>query len=137
MLLVTSQDQHPSNQWHYLNRAKNIYYFFPLSIHNLLCKPFLLAAQLGKEISAIPPLLLKRRRSERNLQRFSGLNKPRDFHHPSYTLPSRSFTIFIAVLWMLSNSFMFFSYCGTQTLQPALGVRPHSTDRMGHPPLAW
>jgi len=33
----------------------------------------------------------------------------------SHILPSGSFTIFIAFLQMLSNSFMSFLYCGTQT----------------------
>jgi len=36
----------------------------------------------------------------------SGLNKLRDLGCSSYILPSRSFPIFVALLWMFSNSFM-------------------------------
>lgn len=43
---------------------------------------------------------------------FSGLDKPGDFSHSSYIIPSRPFTTFIA---LLCNSFTFFSCCGVQT----------------------
>ena len=39
-------------------------------------------------------------------------NKPNDFNCSSYDLPSRPFPFFVALLWMLSNSFMSFLYCG-------------------------
>ena len=46
---------------------------------------------------------------------FSGLNKPRGLRSSSYILLSRPFTTFVVVFWILSNSFMFFLYCGAQT----------------------
>uniref|UniRef100_A0A8B9DRP9 Vesicle transport through interaction with t-SNAREs 1A n=1 Tax=Anser cygnoides TaxID=8845 RepID=A0A8B9DRP9_ANSCY len=45
----------------------------------------------------------------------SGLNKPRDLGCSSHTLPSRPFTISVALLWALSDSFMPSLYCGAQT----------------------
>ena len=43
----------------------------------------------------------------------SGLNKYSDFFFGcfSYSLPFRSFPIFMVLLWMLFNSFMFFLLC--------------------------
>ena len=41
----------------------------------------------------------------------SGLNRARDLSHFSYTFPSRQFTIFVALLWVLSNSFMSLMCC--------------------------
>lgn len=46
---------------------------------------------------------------------FSGLNRTRDFSNSFYIWSSRLFNIFVALLWMLSNSFMFFLCCSTQT----------------------
>ena len=51
----------------------------------------------------------------------SVLNKPRDLSHSSHTLPSRPFTNFAALLWMISNSSMSFSYYGTQPAPSARG----------------
>lgn len=44
----------------------------------------------------------------------SGLSKLRDFSHPSYPFLSRPFSIFVALLWMLFNSFMTLLYCVAQ-----------------------
>ena len=41
-------------------------------------------------------------------------NKPRYLSCSSYVFPSRPFTIFVALLWILSNYFMSSLYCGTQ-----------------------
>ena len=49
----------------------------------------------------------------------SGPNNPRDFSCSSLVLPFRPFTIFVALLWTLSNSFMSFLYRDTQTLSSA------------------
>lgn len=43
------------------------------------------------------------------------LNEPRNFSHSSYVMPFRPLAIFVALLWTLSNSFMFFLYHGAQT----------------------
>lgn len=40
--------------------------------------------------------------------------KPSDSSCFSYVLTSRSFTVFVALLYSLSSSFMFFSYCSNQ-----------------------
>jgi len=45
---------------------------------------------------------------------FSRLNKARDFSCSSHLLPSTTFTIFVALLWILSNSFMSFLYCNAE-----------------------
>lgn len=42
----------------------------------------------------------------------SRLNKPRDLSYSSYILTSTLFIIFFALLQMISNSFMYFLYCG-------------------------
>jgi len=41
-------------------------------------------------------------------------NGPSALSRSSYVFPSRPFTIFVALLWTLSNSLMFFLYCGAQ-----------------------
>uniref|UniRef100_A0A8B9T4B1 Calmodulin-binding domain-containing protein n=1 Tax=Anas platyrhynchos TaxID=8839 RepID=A0A8B9T4B1_ANAPL len=51
------------------------------------------------------------------LSLFSRLNKPSDLSHSSYVFPSRPFTIFVALLWTLSNSFTSFLYCGAQCIK--------------------
>lgn len=44
---------------------------------------------------------------------FSGLNKPKDLNHPSYTLLSRPFSTFAALPWSLCSTFMsLILYCG-------------------------
>ena len=44
----------------------------------------------------------------------SGQNKPRDLSWFLYVFPPRSFTIFLALLYTLSESLMSFLYCGAQ-----------------------
>ena len=61
----------------------------------------------------------------------SGLSKPRGLSHALY----RPFPIFVALLWMLSNSFMSFLHCGTQTAPSAGGEA--AQHRGGSPSLAW
>jgi len=56
-----------------------------------------------------------------------GLKKPRDLCLSSHTLSSRLFTIFVALLWMLFNSFMSLS----PNPHPVLDVRPHSAEQSG------
>ena len=56
----------------------------------------------------------------------SGLSKPRHLRCSSHILPSRLFTIFVALLWTFSNSFMPFLYCGTQTMLSARGEAAQS-----------
>lgn len=53
----------------------------------------------------------------------SGLNKLVDFSSSSYISPCRSFPVFIALLWMLFNSFMSFLYCGCPKLHSVQEVR--------------
>lgn len=81
-----------------------------------------------EKISACPsaPSLRKLYATMRSPLRllFSVLNKPRDFSCFSYVLPSRSFGIFIGLVWVLSNSFMPFLNCGAQ-LHRMLDVGPH------------
>lgn len=52
----------------------------------------------------------------------SGLNKPRALSH-SYIFPFRPFAIFVASLWMFSNSFVFTLWC--PDLHAVLMVRLH------------
>ena len=52
----------------------------------------------------------------------SGLNKPRALSH-SYIFPFRPFAIFVASLWMFSNSFVFTLWC--PNLHAVLMVRLH------------
>ena len=61
----------------------------------------------------------------------SRLNKPRDFSHSSRVLPSKPFTIFVTLLWTLSNSFMFFFVLWCPKLLTVLKVRPHQCN------VAW
>ena len=62
----------------------------------------------------------------------SGLSKPRDHSRSSHTLPSTPLTIFIAMLWTLSDSFLSFSRSGTDP-HAVLELRLHGTAE--HPPL--
>lgn len=55
----------------------------------------------------------------------SGLSKLRDFSHPSYPLLSRPFIVFVALLWLLFNSFMSFFVLCCPKLHVVLKVKPH------------
>lgn len=71
------------------------------------------------EISACPsaPLMRKPQAAMRSSLSLlcSGLNNSKDLSCSSYILPSRPFTIFVALLWMLSNSFMCILCCVPKT----------------------
>ena len=43
---------------------------------------------------------------------FSRLNRASDRSRSSYIFPSMPFTLFVALLWALSSSLLFFLYCG-------------------------
>lgn len=49
---------------------------------------------------------------------------------PQMPCPPGSFTIFVALLWMLSNSFMSF-FIVAPNLSPVLEMTPHSTEQRG------
>lgn len=55
--------------------------------------------------------------------------KASDFSRSSYVLLSRLFTIFVALLLVLSNSFMSFFRCNPQNLHTELELRPHSAEQ--------
>ena len=65
----------------------------------------------------------------------SGLNRARDLSHSSYLLPSKQFTIIIALLWVLSNSFISFLYCGTHPACSAGGEAAQRRAEQTTPPL--
>lgn len=83
------------------------------------------------EISACPsaPLMRKPQAAMRSSLSLlcSGLNNSKDLSCSSYILPSRPFTIFVALLWMLSSSLMSF-YCGTQNCTQYLRCGCSSTE---------
>ena len=89
----------------------------PLPWHSSMPFPRALSLSHRAELSAAPPLPVRScSHHEASPQLLcSALSQPRDLSHSSYILPSGLYTSFIALLWRLSNSFMSFSYCGTQT----------------------
>lgn len=62
---------------------------------------------------------------------FSKLSKPRDFSCSACVLPSRPFTTFLVLLWMLSNSCISL-YCAPKQ-HPVQEARPHSIESRGQP----
>ena len=58
------------------------------------------------------------------------MSELRGLSHSSHILPSRPFTLFVALLWMFSNSFMPFQHYGTNPLA-VLEVMLHSAEQRG------
>lgn len=59
------------------------------------------------------------------------LGSPRKSHyvpgsivHPSHGFPSRPLPVLVALLWMLSNSLLYFLRCGAQTAHSTQGTDP-------------
>ena len=79
-------------------------------------KLILLSLSQRAELSAAPLLPVRscRRHEASPPLLCSALSTPRDLSCSSHTLLYRTFIIFVVLLWMLTNSFVSFLYCGTQ-----------------------
>ena len=97
----------------------------PLHWHSSMPFPRALSLSQRAELSAAPPLPVRScSRHEASPQLLCcGLSKPGDLSHSSYSCHSRPSFIFVALLWMFSNSSMFLNWGALNCT--VLEVRPH------------
>ena len=88
----------------------------PLPWHSSMPFPRALSLSHRAELSAAPPLPVRSCSHHEAPPQLlcSGRSKPRVLSSSSQFFTPRLFTISVVLLWMLSNSFKSFMYCGTQ-----------------------